>query len=39
VKVQGKLNMHIIFQNVLMLLYQHYCMIVETTACQSWLIF
>ena len=41
-KVQGKLNMHIIFESVLMLLtenYQNWCMHVEATACQSWRIF
>jgi len=42
VKSQGKLNIHIIFESVLMLFTQNYenqSMLVETTACLSWLIF
>jgi len=42
VKVQGKLNMHIILETVLMLLtknYQNWAMLVEATACQSWHVF
>ena len=41
-KVQGKLNMHVIFESVLMLLteiYQNRSMIVKATAGQSWHIF
>ena len=41
-KVQGKLNTHIIFKGVLMLFtkkYQNQSMLVETTACQSWPVF
>jgi len=38
----GELNMHIIFESVLMLFIQNYqnqSMLDENTACQSWLIF
>jgi len=38
-KRQGKLNIHIILKTMLILLiknYQNQCVIVETTACQSW---
>jgi len=42
VKVQGKLDMRIIFEFVLMPLtenYQNWSMLVEATACQSWRVF
>jgi len=42
VKVQGKLDMRIIFEFVLMLMtenYQNWSMLVEATACQSWRVF
>jgi len=42
VKVQGKLDMRIICEFVLMLLtenYQNWSMLVEATACQSWRVF
>jgi len=42
VKIQGQLNMHIIFESVLILLtenYQNLSMLVEATACQSWRVF
>jgi len=42
VKVQGKLNMDIISESLLMMLtenYQHWSMLVEATACQSWRVF
>jgi len=41
-KKQGKLNMYIIFESVLMLFtknYQNWSMLIEITACQSWRIF
>ena len=41
-KVQGKLNMHIISESVLMMLtenYHNWSMLVEATACQIWLVF
>jgi len=42
VKVQGKLNMHINSESVLMLMtenHQNWPMLVEVTACQHWRVF
>jgi len=42
VKGQGKLNKHVTFESVLMLLaenYQNSPVLVETTACQIWRVF
>jgi len=41
-KVQGKLNMHIISESVLMMLtenYHNWSMLVEATACKIWRVF
>jgi len=40
--LQGKLNMHIIFESVLMMLtknYQNWATLLETTACQNCRVF
>jgi len=42
VKIQGKLNVHIISESVLMMCtenYQNWSMLVEATTCQSWRVF